>query len=314
MHQNQNSLMSSRKKYLILVVGPTAVGKTSLAIELAQKLNTEIVSADSRQFFRETELGTAKPTIEEQTKAKHHFINNLSIEEEYNAGKYEEDALQLLEELFQKKDHVIMVGGSGLYVNAVCFGMDDMPEVPDSFRAQLIKEHEEKGLDVLTTRLKELDPEYYNMVDLNNPQRVIRALEVIEFSGKKYSELRKLNADKPDRPFETIWIGLELPRDLLYERIDYRMDLMIEEGLFKEAESLFDKRHLNALHTVGYSEIFRYMEGQYDYEEAVRLLKRNSRRYAKRQFTWFKRNEKIRWFTPDQFNDILQYVEKFLGI
>lgn len=314
MQQNQNSLMSSRKKYLILVVGPTAVGKTSLAIELAQKLNTEIVSADSRQFFRETELGTAKPTIEEQTKAKHHFINNLSIEEEYNAGKYEEDALQLLEKLFQKKDHVIMVGGSGLYVNAVCFGMDDMPEVPDSFRAQLIQENEEKGLDVLTTRLKELDPEYYDQVDLNNPQRVIRALEVIEFSGKKYSELRKLNADKPDRPFETIWIGLELPRDLLYERIDYRMDLMIEEGLFKEAESLFDKRHLNALHTVGYSEIFRYMEGQYDYEEAVRLLKRNSRRYAKRQFTWFKRNEKIRWFTPDQFNDILQYVEKSLRI
>lgn len=296
------------------MVGPTAVGKTSLAIELAQKLNTEIVSADSRQFFRETELGTAKPTIEEQEMAKHHFINNLSIEEEYNAGKYEEDALQLLQELFLKKDHVIMVGGSGLYVNAVCFGMDDMPEVPDSFRAQLIKEHEEKGLDVLTSRLKELDPEYHDQVDLNNPQRVIRALEVIEFSGKKYSELRKLNTNKPERPFETIWIGLELPREQLYERIDYRMDLMIEEGLFKEAESLFDNRHLNALHTVGYSEIFRYMEGQYDYEEAVRLLKRNSRRYAKRQFTWFKRNEKIRWFTPDQFNDILQYVEKSLSI
>ena len=223
--------------------------------------------------------------------------------------------MKLLEQLYVENDIAIVVGGSGLYVNALCNGIDEMPEIPGEVRASLIQEYEDYGLEVLTDRLKELDPEYYDQVDLKNHQRVIRALEVIKFTGKKFSEFRdQNNNNKSIRPFETIWIGLESPREELYERIDYRMDIMIANGLFEEAEELFSQRHLNALQTVGYSEIFRYLEGEYDKDEAIRLLKRNSRRYAKRQFTWFKRNEKIRWFTPDQSNQIFQYVNDSLSI
>ncbi len=306
--------MNSINGHVIVVVGPTAVGKTVTAIELANYLNTEIISADSRQFFQEMEIGTAKPSPEELSRAKHHFVNNKSIHEDYNAGAFEQDALQMIDQLIVSNGCAIMVGGSGLYINAVCFGMDDMPEVPEELRERLTNEMSSLGLEVMVERLKKLDPEYHDQVDRKNPQRIIRALEVIEFSGKKYSKLRSENQQKSPRPFDIIWLGLEMPRDILYQRIDERMDQMIAAGLFEEAEELFPYRERNALQTVGYSEIFRYMEGEYDREEAIRLLKRNSRRYAKRQFTWFKRNEKIRWFRPDQINEIFQYVDDQLSV
>ncbi len=297
------------KKKLVVIVGPTAVGKTSIGIEVAKHLNAEIVSADSRQFYRETEIGTAKPSPEELKAVKHHFIDTLSIKEDYNAGAYERDCLVLLEKLFNESDFVVMVGGSGLYVKAVAAGIDDMPAVDMKIRDQLNLEHENLGLSILLEELEKSDPEYYEEVDKQNHIRIIRALEIIRTTGQPFSSFRN-RPNKTVRPFDIIQVGLELPREVLYDRIDRRMDLMIDQGLFDEAEKLFQFRHLNALQTVGYSEIFDFMEGKYDREEAIRLLKRNSRRYAKRQFTWFKKDEKTRWFSPGQFNDILDYIER----
>ena len=299
-------LAESQKKYLIVVGGPTAVGKTAFSIQLARALQTEIISADSRQLYKQLDIGTAKPDAAELASVPHHFIDILEPDTEYSAGQFERDALLLLEQLFQKYRAVVVVGGSGMYVQALYRGMDQMPEVPANIRESLNQELQVKGLDVLAERLKHHDPQYWQEVDRQNPVRIIRALEVIEATGKPYSSFRQ--QQYPARPFETIKIGLERPREDLYARIDSRMDLMIEQGLFEEAKRLYPHRELNALQTVGYQEIFGYLEGQYDKEEAIRLLKRNSRRYAKRQMTWFKKDEGFRWFSPDRLEEALAFI------
>lgn len=293
--------------YLILVIGPTAVGKTELCLNLAKIFKTEILSCDSRQFYREMNLGTAKPSELELAEIKHHFINNLSIDESYDVRKFEQDAISLLDKLFTKHQVVIMTGGSGMFVDAVVDGMDEMPSIDTKVRETIIAEYEKKGLSYLQEEVVKVDPEYYRIVDQQNPQRLMRALEVWRGTGKTFSSFR--SKKKKTRDFQVIKIGLERDRAELYERIDQRMDQMIAQGLFEEAESLFDRRELNALQTVGYSEIFGYLEGKYDKQEAVRLLKRNTRRYAKRQFTWFRKDESIQWFHPDNQEDILNYLK-----
>lgn len=298
-------------KHLIVVVGPTAVGKTAMAIELARHFGTEVVSADSRQFYREMQLGTAKPSPQEMAEAPHHFINSRSIHDDYDVGAYEKDALKLLDELFQKHDIVVLTGGSGLFVDAVCSGFDALPKAAPGVREDLIIILENEGITALQKELEEVDPEYYSQVDKMNPQRLMRALEVWRSTGKKFSEFRKGNKVK-QRSFGIIKIGLDMERETLYKRIDLRMDQMIASGLFDEARKLLPYRHLNALQTVGYREIFGFLQGDYDHNEAVRLLKRNSRRYAKRQLTWFRKDDETQWFLPSQKEAILVYVENKL--
>jgi len=296
------------KKSLVVVVGPTAVGKTDTCIKLAIHFGADIVSADSRQFYKEMEIGTAKPTVEELKAAKHHFIDTHSIEEDISAGRYEKMAIERLDEIYKKSDLAILTGGSGLYINAVTQGMAEMPSIGPEVRKELNERLEKEGLESLNTELQKLDPEYYDKVDKNNPHRIIRALEVCLGTGKKFSDFRK--PEPKQRNFQTIKIGLNRPRTELYERIDLRMDQMIGEGLFEEAEKLFKYRNHNALQTVGYKEIFDYIDGLYDKDEAIRLLKRNSRRYAKRQLTWFNKDESTKWFHPDQTEEIIDYVKE----
>jgi tRNA dimethylallyltransferase len=298
---------AAKTKFLIVIAGPTAVGKTDLSIKLAQHFHTEILSADSRQFFREMNIGTAKPTPAEQQNIKHHFIDSHSISKEYNAGQFETDALEILGKIFQEKDVAIMVGGSGLYVRALCEGMDEMPEVAPEIRESLNQKLETEGLETLCLELEKLDPEYFTQVDKANPQRVIRALEVCLASGKPYSYFR--SQQKKQRPFQIIKIGLTRNREELYKRIDLRMDQMLAQGLLEEAKSLEKYKTHNALHTVGYTEIFDFLEGKDDWEEAVRLLKRNSRRYAKRQLTWFRKDPEFTWFEASQEKEILEFIE-----
>lgn len=286
--------------------GPTAVGKTAFSIQLAQALKTEIISADSRQLYRQMTIGTAKPEVHELRAVPHHFIDIIEPDTEYNAGQFERDALLLLEQLFEQHQTVVVAGGSGLYVQALVRGMDQMPEVPPSFREALNREFHEKGLSPLLAELQSSDPAYFESVDKQNPARILRALEVCRATGAPYSSFRKQAFTS--RSFETIKIGLERPREELYSRIDLRMDQMIAQGLFEEAERLYPYRQLNALQTVGYQEIFGYMEGAYDREETIRLLKRNSRRYAKRQLTWFKKDEDFCWFHPHQLEEALAFI------
>lgn len=301
-----------KQKQLVVVVGPTAVGKTDLCVQLAKHYGTEIISADSRQFFREMNVGTAKPTSEEQQGVPHHFVDSHSITEEYSAGAFEQDVLLLLEQLFRQHDVVIMTGGSGLYVRAVLEGMDEMPETDPQVREALTKQYEQEGLQPLLDNLQNLDPLYFKQVDKANPQRVVRALEVCLSSGKPYSSFR--SREKQERPFNIIKIALNRDRSELYSRIDQRMDLMLAQGLLEEAKSLYPYREHNALQTVGYKEIFDYLEGKYDWEEAVRLLKRNSRRYAKRQLTWFNKNpEEYAWFNPVQWQELVAHIEKSMA-
>lgn len=281
-------------KTLISIVGPTAIGKTALSIELANVFNTEIISADSRQFFKEMQIGTAAPTPSELAQAKHHFIHHKSVEDDYNVGAFEKDALHLLKQLFKTHDTVIMVGGSGLYVDAVTQGLDHFPKVPASIREQLNKQFKEEGLQALQEQLKTLDPNSYKHIAIDNPQRVIRALEVSIGSGKPYSSF--LNKAKNKRDFKTISIGLTAERDIIYNRINNRVDLMMEQGLLTEVKNLQDKKHLNALNTVGYKELFKYLDGEWTLDFAVSEIKKNSRRFAKRQLTWFRKKEDILWF------------------
>ena len=297
-------------KYLLVVAGPTAVGKTDLALHLAVHFKTEIVSADSRQFYREMTIGTAKPTEAELAKVKHHFINNLSIEEEYTAGRYEIETLSLLQELFEKYDTVVLTGGSGLFIKALCDGMDDIPAVDPQLREKLNEEYKEHGLDPLLQELKEKDLAYYELVDKANPMRIIRALELCRGTGKSFSSFR--TSIKKERPFKIIKIGLNRDRKELYERIEQRMDSMLENGLVAEAEKLYPFKNLNALQTVGYSEVFDYLEHKVKYEEMVDLLKQNSRRYAKRQLTWFSKDKEFVWFHPSQEKEIVEFIEKRL--
>ncbi|MEO9871010.1 tRNA (adenosine(37)-N6)-dimethylallyltransferase MiaA [Ekhidna sp.] len=300
-------MANSSNPLLISIVGPTAVGKTGLSIKLAQWLNTEIISADSRQFYREMMIGTAKPTPQELSLVPHHFIDSHSIVEVYNAGEFGRDASKKIEEISKENPIVLAVGGSGLYLKALWEGFDDMPEINSEIRNQLNNEFEDGGLEELLKELKREDLTYYKEVDENNSQRIIRALEVIRTTSKPFSSFRK--KIKKGVPYQNLKIGLHMDRELLFEKINYRMDLMIKDGLFEEAENLYEFKAHNALQTVGYSEIFRFMNGEYDKEEAVRLLKRNSRRYAKRQLTWFRRDEDIHWFNPNQEDEIKSLIK-----
>ena len=293
-----SDLAAATSPTLLVITGPTAVGKTDLCVRLAQQLNTEIVSADSRQFFRELTIGTAKPTPEEMQGVPHHFINSHSITEEYNAGRFEQDALALLKELFQRHQVVILTGGSGLYLQAVTDGLDELPAVPPEVRQQLRTELEAQGLASLTEELARLDPVTYARIDRQNPQRVLRALEVSRATGHPFSSFH--GAKAAPRPFKVVKVALSREREELYARIDQRMDQMLAAGLEAEARALYPYREHNALQTVGYQELFDYFEGQYDFAEAVRLLKRNSRRYAKRQLTWIRRDPDYQWFHPSE--------------
>lgn len=284
-------------KTLIVIAGPTAVGKTAAAIKLARQLNTEIISADSRQFYREMSIGTAKPDAEELSQAKHHFIDSHSITENFTVGDFEKQALQLLDELFKTHDDVIMVGGSGLFIQAVTQGFDDLPTANPAIRERLNQLFAERGIEYLQDKLKTADAYYYQEVDLNNPQRLIRALEVFEATGKPFSSYRK--AIRNRRPFETVKIALNLPREILYDRINQRVDLMVKRGLIEEVRALLPYRHLNALNTVGYSELFDYFDGKIDLDTAISLIKQNTRRFAKRQLTWFRKDKEIKWLMAD---------------
>ena len=283
-----------KNKYLITVVGPTAIGKTSLSIKLAQYFNTEIISADSRQFFKEMEIGTAAPTIEELNQATHHFIHHKSIHEDYSVGHFEKEALTCLDSLFQKTDAVVMVGGSGLYVDAIIHGLDDFPKVDPVIREHLNSRLKNEGIQVLQSQLKKLDQETYKSIDIQNPHRLIRALEICVGTNKPYSSF--LNKRTISRAFIPIYVGLTANRDIIYDRINLRVDHMIENGQLEEAKRLYEFKHLNALNTVGYKELFKYFDGEWTLEFAISEIKKNTRRFAKRQLTWFKKNEEIMWF------------------
>jgi len=280
-------------KVLLAVVGPTAIGKTALGIQLAKHFDTEIISADSRQFFKEMKIGTAVPSGEELNQAPHHFIQHKSIFEPYSVGDFEKDAIALLDNLYQKKDIAIMVGGSGLYVDAVISGLDEFPKVDPQIRETLNKELEDNGLESLQKELKKRDPEYYKTVDLENPHRLIRALEVCRAANKPYSSF--LNQQKPERLFKSLYIGIDAPREVVYQRINSRVELMMEAGLLEEAKKLYPYKELNALQTVGYKELFEYIDGKYTLDFAVSEIKKNTRRFAKRQLTWLRKNETILW-------------------
>lgn len=287
-------MSTKNNNYLIVVVGPTAIGKTALGIKVAQHFNTHIISCDSRQFYKEMAIGTAVPSKEELAAAPHHFIQNISIQDTYSVGDFERDALAKLDELFKENPVQVMVGGSGLFVNAILNGLDDFPDVDPSIRAQLNKDLEEKGLPYLQQMLKELDPVHYDKVAIDNPQRVTRALEICIGTGKPYSSF--LNIKQHSRNFTPIVIGLEADREKMYERINKRVDIMMGNGLLKEAEALYPHRDNNALQTVGYRELFSYFDKEFTLEFALEEIKKNTRRFAKRQITWFKRTPDVMWF------------------
>ncbi len=298
---------------LISIVGPTAIGKTNLSIKLAKHFNTEIISADSRQFYKEMKIGTAVPSKEELNVAKHHFIQHKSIKENYNVGDFERESILKLEELFTQHSNVIMVGGSGLYVKAVTEGLDYFPAIDSKVRTELNKRLKTEGLKTLQEQLKNLDEITYNSIALDNPQRVIRALEVCIGSEQPYSSF--LTNPKKERNFQTITIGLEADRSVIYDRINQRVDIMIENGLIEEAKQLFKHKSLNALNTVGYKELFDYFEGNITLEFAISEIKKNTRRFAKRQLTWFRKNSDITWFNYEvNVENILQHIENIRSL
>jgi tRNA dimethylallyltransferase len=299
-------------KTLIVIVGPTAIGKTALAIKVAQQLGTEILSADSRQFFAEMEIGTAKPSKEELLAAPHHFIGSHHVEELFSTGDFEVQAISLLDTLFRDKQEVVMVGGSGLYVNAVVNGLDDLPQTDLSIRASLNERFLSEGLAGIKAELAILDPEYYAVVDQSNTQRVIRGLEFVLSTGKKLSSFQ-LNSKKT-RPFSILKIGLNKDRQALYNQINARVDQMMASGLLEEVKSLLPFRDVNALKTVGYAELFDHLDGNCSLEEAVDRIKQNTRRFAKRQLTWFRKDEEIVWFEPNQTTEILEFIDKQLSV
>jgi len=285
-------------KTLIVIAGPTASGKTAAGIRLAQYYKTVVVSADSRQFYREMSIGTAKPGWDELAAVKHYFIDSHAITDPFSVGDFEKQGLALLDDLFKTHDKMILVGGSGLYIKALCEGFDDIPQADEGIREQLNFEFEEKGIAALQEELKIADPDYYNEVDLGNPQRIIRALEVFRTTGNPFSAYRKATVNK--RPFNILKIGLDLPREVLYDRINKRVDEMVKQGLVDEVRSLIPYRHYNALNTVGYSELFDYFDGKTDLDKAIDLIKQNTRRFAKRQLTWFRKDQQIHWLKPDE--------------
>jgi tRNA dimethylallyltransferase len=301
--------MSSKKPILICVVGATAIGKTTLAIEIAKSFSTEIISADSRQFYKEMRIGTAVPSAEELAVVPHHFIQNKSIFDDYSVGNFEREVLLKLSSLFEEHKVVVMVGGSGLYVDAVVKGLDEFPEVPYKIRAALNFELKSKGIEVLQKELKEVDPAYFQKVDIHNPYRLIRALEIYRSTGNPYSSF--LNKEENSRSFQTIFIGLTAARETVYQRINERVDKMIANGLMEEAKELVPYKELNALQTVGYRELFQYFEGSFSRENAISEIKKNTRRFAKRQGTWFRKKEDIPWFESNTNpSEIIDYIKE----
>ncbi|WP_418877866.1 tRNA (adenosine(37)-N6)-dimethylallyltransferase MiaA [Xylanibacter rarus] len=297
-------------KTLFVIVGPTGVGKTSLCLKVAEHLNTVIINADSRQVFKEIPVGTAAPTKDERKSIRHFFVGNLHINEYYNASKYEQDVLKILNILFKYKDNVIMSGGSMMYVDAVCKGIDDIPSVDDNIRKTLQERFDKEGLSGISKELALLDPDYYAIVDKNNHKRIIHALEICLSTGKPYSSFRK-NTTK-ERPFRIIKIGLNMDRQRLYERIDLRVEQMIHDGLIQEALNVYEYKNLNALNTVGYKETFEYLDGLCTLDNAIFRIKSNTHKYCRKQLTWFRRDPNIHWFSPDNIEEIINYINTFI--
>ena len=298
--------MKKNTKKIIIIVGPTAIGKTKLSIDLANALNTEIISCDSRQFYKELKIGSAPPTSKELETAKHHFIQHLSVTKDYNAGEFEINAIAKIKEIHKTKDTIIIVGGSGLYVDAICKGFDKMPEVHDQMRIKLNSKLKEKGMVWLQKEVRKVDPYFYASCDQQNPQRLLRALEVFIATGQPFSSYK--SAKPKDRPFKIIKIGLNIEREILYKKINLRVDRMLENGLLEEVESLIPFQSKNALQTVGYKEIFAFYNNKITLEKAVENIKQNTRRFAKRQITWFRKDKNTTWFKPDQINEIRTFI------
>jgi len=293
---------------LIIVLGPTGVGKSDISLKLAKYYNSEIISSDSRQFFRELRIGTAVPSFEDLTAVPHHFIQTKSIFDYYNVSEYETEALQLINLLFQSKNPLILTGGSMLYIDTICKGIDDIPTVDPIIRDEVIKWFEINGIEALRQRLLEIDPEYYRIVDLNNPKRMLHAVEVHQMTGQTITSFRK-NTVK-ERPFRILKIGINQDRKILYDRINQRVELMMMAGLLDEAKAVYPYQKLNSLNTVGYKELFSYLDGDCTLEEAVDLIQRNTRKYARKQLSWFRRDKEIKWFEPDQIQEIIGYAEQ----
>ena len=298
--------MASSDKTLIVITGPTAVGKTRLCLDIAKHFGIPIINADSRQIYKELSIGTARPTAEEMQEVKHYFVGTLSMEDYYSASLYEQQVLTLLDMLFKDSDYALMAGGSMMYIDAVCDGIDDIPTIDDETRQTMKQRLEDEGLESLCEELHRLDPEYYEIVDRQNPKRVVHALEICTMTGQTYTSYRK--REKKERPFRIVKIGLNRDREELYNRINVRVDQMMQQGLLKEAMEMYPRRDLNALNTVGYKELFDYIEGRWSLEEAVERIKGNTRRYARKQLTWYKKDPQIMWFRPDQQQDIINYI------
>jgi tRNA dimethylallyltransferase len=297
-----------KNKYLAIVLGPTASGKTDIAIQVAEIFNTEIISADSRQLYKELKIGTAVPDQDQLDRVSHHFIRTISVHDYYNASMYEMDVLKVLTRLFIDKDIVVMAGGSGMYIDAVCHGIDDLPAIDPKVRENLVQRFKNEGIESLRLELKTLDPGYYLKADLKNPKRILKALEIYYMTGIPYSAF--LSGQKKERPFKIIKIGLNPDRKDLYDRINMRVDKMIETGLVDEAKSYYGIKDCNALNTVGYKEIYDYLDGTITLEQAVSLIKRDTRRYARRQLTWFRKDKTIRWFGSADIRQIIDYIKK----
>lgn len=291
---------------LVVLIGPTGVGKTELSLSIAERFNTCIVSADSRQLYADLKIGTAAPTPDQLARVPHHFVGTLKLTDYYSAAQYEAEVMKKLEELYKEHEVVVLTGGSMMYVDAVCKGIDDIPTVDAETRQLMLQRYEEEGLEQLCKELKLLDPEYYNIVDLKNPKRVVHALEICYMTGQTYTSFRTRSTK--ERPFHIIKVGLTRDREELYDRINRRVDIMMQDGLLEEVRSVYAYKHLNSLNTVGYKEMFKYLDGEWDLDFAVEKIKQNSRIYSRKQMTWFKRDTDIRWFHPDQKEEILQHI------
>lgn len=298
--------MASSDKTLIVVTGPTAVGKTALCLNIAKRFDIPVINADSRQVYKELQIGTARPTEQQMQQVKHYFVGCLSLNDYYSASLFEQQVLKLLETLFLDSDYALMSGGSMMYIDAVCNGIDDIPTIDDKTRATMKCRLATEGLQKLCEELQRLDPEYYDIVDRQNPKRIVHALEICTMTGRTYTSFRK--QERKRRPFRVIKIGLNRPREELYKRINTRVDQMMADGLLKEAEQMYKTRDLNALNTVGYKELFEYFDGRWPLEEAVERIKGNTRRYARKQLTWYKKDPDIKWFHPDQEQEIINYI------